>query len=68
MPIAPIPRKPRSFDAEDGAYVAGTDFSHQALESRTFDQPGSGTTQIIIDNDDLSKTEVASSISEAILT
>jgi hypothetical protein len=67
MPIATVAGQSGSFDAEDRADLAATDFGDQSLKPRTLHQPGPRAAQIVINNDDISKAQLVSTIHKAIL-
>ena len=50
MPIAPVARQPRCFDAIDGADIARAHHRHQPLEARAFDGSRSRPTEVVVDH------------------
>ena len=67
VPIAAVARKTRGLDAENGTDFACAYFAHQSLESWPLDQPGSRTSQIIVDDNDILEAQLTSTIDQTIL-
>src|SRR6516225_7241794 len=68
VPVATVTCQARSFDTKDGAHFAAAYFSDETLEARALNQPGTTAPEICIDNVDLLKAQLASSIPQPILT
>src|SRR2546425_5420957 len=68
VPIAAIARQSGSFNAKNGADLAGADLSNQPLESGTLNQTGTRSPEIVINHNDLSKPKFARSIRQTVLS
>src|ERR1700759_3904757 len=67
MPIAAIAGESRCLYAKHCAYLSGADLSDQVFKARPFHLTRAGTAQILVDNFDLLKAELAGVIRQAIL-
>jgi hypothetical protein len=68
VPVATVARQSRSFDTKDGTHLAAAYFGDQTLETRALNQAGTSTPEIFIDDVDLLKAQLASTILQPILT
>ena len=67
MPIASIARQTRSLNRQDGTDATLADGRQQLLEARSGD-PAAGTTKIVVDYLNVTPTELAPTLDEAVLT
>ena len=67
VPIPAIACQSRGFDAENGAYFARTDFTHQPLESGPLDQTRSGASEVVIYKDDVLEPKFTCTFDQSVL-
>jgi hypothetical protein len=68
VPIATVARQSGRFDTEDRAHFAATYISHQPLKSRAINQAGTGTAQVIVDHEDIPKSQLTRPIRKTVLS
>jgi hypothetical protein len=68
MPVTTVAGQSGCFDAEDRAHAPGAHFGNQPCKTWTIDLAGTGTSQVLVDDLDLLKPELASLVSQGILS
>ena len=67
VPIPPVPRKPRSFRAEDGTDVSRAQHRHQPFEAGALGGPAGGTAEVVVDHIHSPEAAIPREIAEGIL-
>ena len=68
VPVTPIARQARSFQAKYRANRTRADQGDQLLKAGTFDQSGSGATEIVIDHGDGGESDRSRRLSQCVLS
>jgi hypothetical protein len=68
MPVAPIARQPRGFDAEHRADGTGAELGDQALEAGARREAGSRAAKVVVDHGHAREAGGARGVGEGVLT